>query len=172
MTDKPSYEVLETNAATQQHINLVRILLRKMGMEVIIRGETHDLSKFEAEEVDTFVEFTPKLKTSTYGSEEYKGFLVAMGPALQHHWANNRHHPEFHGSAGMAGMNLIDLLECFVDWLASTKRHVDGDIMKSIEINEKRFDMPPMLVSIFQNTVRDFFPEDIKCQNENDPPQP
>lgn len=161
MEGKPSYEVLETNAQTQQHINVVRILLRKMAVEILTRGETHDLSKFEAEEVDTFVEFTPKLKTATYGSDEYKGFLAAMGPALQSHYANNRHHPE-HFAEGMSGMNLVDLLECFVDWLASTKRHADGSIMRSIEINQERFDMPDMLASIFRNTVRDFFPEEIK----------
>lgn len=167
MTDKLSYAVLETNAATQQHINLVRVLLRKMAVEILIRGEVHDISKFSAEEAETFAEFTPKLKASTYGSYEYKGFLAAMGPALQAHYRENSHHPE-HFVDGIEGMNLVDLLEMFLDWLASTKRHADGDIMKSIDINRDRFKMDLQLVRIFQNTVKDFFPDELKS-NASDP---
>ena len=40
------------------------------------RAELHDASKMEDPEVEIFDEFTPKLKTSTYGSEEYKGLLA------------------------------------------------------------------------------------------------
>ncbi len=152
---KPTYEELEANAATQQHINLVRALLRMAAVELLQRGEVHDLSKFSPEEARTFAEFTPKLRGSTYGSEEYAGFLRGMKPALDHHYANNRHHPE-HFTDGIDGMNLFDVLEMFVDWTASTRRHADGDIMKSIEINKKRFGMSDQLVRILQNTVRDF----------------
>lgn len=153
--DRPTFEELETNAATQAHINLVRIFLRRAAVELLQRGEVHDLSKFSPEEVKVFTEFTPKLKGSTYGSDEYKAFLRDMKPALDHHYAACRHHPE-HFVNGMSGMNLIDLVECFFDWLASTKRHADGDIMRSIEINSKRFSMPEMLVDIFRNTAREF----------------
>jgi hypothetical protein len=155
-SDKPTYEELETNAATQQHINIVRILLRKFGTEIIARGEVHDLSKFSPEEVKVFTEFTPKLKATTYLSEEYKGFLRDMKPALDHHYASNRHHPEHFGEAGISGMNLVDLIEMFVDWSASSRRHADGDIKRSIELNKTRFAMSEQLVSIFENTVRDF----------------
>ena len=50
-------------------------------------------------------------------------------------------------------MNLFDLLEMFVDWTAACKRHADGDINKSIEINTARFALSPQLVEIFKNTV-------------------
>jgi hypothetical protein len=148
----PTYEQLVTNAATQEHINLIRVLLRIAATELLKRGEIHDLSKFSPEEVEVFTEYTSKLKGTTYGSAEYKQFLAEMKPALDHHYANNRHHPE-HFENGIDGMNLIDLIEMFIDWLASTKRHANGDIMKSIELNETRFKMSPQLVSIFKNTV-------------------
>lgn len=154
-TEKPTYEELETNAATQAHINLVRMLLRRAAVELLQRGEVHDLSKFSPEEVKTFTEFTPKLRGATYGSAEYRGFLADMAPALAHHYAANRHHPE-HFADGIEGMNLIDVLEMFIDWLASTKRHADGDIARSIEINSSRFAMAPQLVRIFQNTAEHF----------------
>lgn len=50
-------------------------------------------------------------------------------------------------------MNLFDVLEMFVDWMAAVKRHGDGDINKSIEINQKRFALSPQLVNIFINTI-------------------
>lgn len=61
-------------------------------------------------------------------------------------------------SSPMSQMTLIDVIELFFDWWASSKRHADGDIRRSIEINRKRFGMPDDLVSIFLNTVRDFEP--------------
>lgn len=50
-------------------------------------------------------------------------------------------------------MNLFDVLEMLIDWVAATKRHNDGDINKSIEINTKRFFLSPQLVEILKNTV-------------------
>jgi len=149
---KPSYEELETIIQTREHIDLVRLFLRRIVVELLKRGETHDRSKLDRAEVDMFTEYTGRLKGMTYGSDEYKQCLKEMGPALDHHYAHNRHHPEYFGR-GLKGMNLIDLVELFVDWLASTKRHADGDIFKSIEINRKRFNMSDDLMEIFQNSV-------------------
>lgn len=154
---KPSYEELETTAQTWHHIDVVRKILRILSVEQLVRGETHDRSKFDRAEVDVFTEFTPKLKHTTYGSEEYRGYLAQMKPALDHHYSHNRHHPEFFVK-GLEGMNLVDLMECFCDWWASSKRHENGDIRRSIEINKQRFDMPEALAKIFLNTVRDFEP--------------
>ncbi len=147
-----SYEVLQTNAITQEHINLVRVFLRVIAVELLKRGETHDLSKMSPEEVDAFTEYTPKLKTCTYGSDEYKRYLAEIAPALEHHYASNKHHPE-HYASGIRGMNLVDVVEMLVDWTASTKRHADGDIHRSIEINQKRFNMSDDLVAVFKNTI-------------------
>jgi hypothetical protein len=47
------------------------------------------------------------------------------------------------------------MLEMFIDWLASSQRHANGDMRRSIEINRKRFEMEPQLVHIFQNTLYD-----------------
>jgi hypothetical protein len=57
-------------------------------------------------------------------------------------------------------MNLIDLVEMLCDWYAASKRHNDGDIMKSIEINQKRFGFSDDLRQILENTVKDLFLED------------
>ena len=51
-------------------------------------------------------------------------------------------------------MNLIDLIEMFVDWKSATLRHENGDLKRSIEINTKRFNLSKQLKSIFMNTVK------------------
>lgn len=145
---------LEAKVATYEHIDKIREMLRVFAVELLARGETHDRSKLAAEESKVFGEFTPKLRGATYGSDEYKGFLVAMKPALDHHYANNRHHPE-HFESGIEDMNLLDVLEMWIDWYCSSMRHADGSMSRSIDINEKRFSMSPQLVTIFRNTLRD-----------------
>lgn len=142
-----------TNFETMLHIQQVQALLLMCSNDLQQRCLTHDQSKLGPPEVNTFVEYTPKLKASTYGSEEYKGFLEAMKPALDHHYANNQHHPE-HFQNGIKDMTLLDLLEMICDWYAATKRHADGDIFKSIELNADRFGYGDPLRQIFINTAR------------------
>lgn len=79
---------------TLTHSRRVDELLLQMIAELQDRVTKHDLSKIQSPEKEMFDEFSSKLKDSTYNSEEYKGFLRDM-PALPHHYANNRHHPEF-----------------------------------------------------------------------------
>jgi hypothetical protein len=150
-------QILEANTKTQEHINLVRKFLRIAATEILKRGETHDLSKLSEAEVEMYAQFTPRLRGMTYGSPEYKSCLAEMmaSGGLQHHYEHNRHHPEHFGQDGIRGMNLIDLLEMYIDWSASTRRHADGDVLKSIEVNKDRFQMSDDLVAIFRNTARD-----------------
>lgn len=114
--------------------------------------QKHDASKLKSPEKEGFDIYTPKLAQMTYGSDEYKQCLKDLSKYLEHHYANNSHHPE-HFENGIAGMNLYDLVEMYCDWQAAVKRHADGDIRKSIEINKKRFGMSEQLASIFLNTA-------------------
>lgn len=141
-----------TNFQTSKHIQLVQSLLHRMVIELLHRADKHDQSKLERPEVEVFAEYTSKLAGSTYGSAEYKDLLEAMKPALDHHYTNNRHHPEFH-SHGVDDMNLLDLVEMFCDWKAATMRHDNGNLCKSIEINAGRYNLSPQLVKILENTV-------------------
>jgi Family of unknown function (DUF5662) len=152
MSEELTLEQQATNAATWRHINTVMRILTRMKGFITERMFSHDRSKLTAPEVQTFTEYTSKLKNSTYGSEEYKGFLAEMKPALDNHYANNRHHPE-HFENGVDDMNLIDLLEMFCDWKAACLRHDDGNLAKSIEYNAERFNMSPQLVKILQNSI-------------------
>lgn len=145
-----------TNYDTLRHIERVRSLLNFCVIDLMRKGELHDQSKLESPEVEAFTEYTPKLAGCTYGSEEYKGYLAAIKPALDHHYANNKHHPE-HWANGVNDMNLLDVLEMLCDWKAASERHNDGNIQKSIEINSKRFNLSPQLTEILKNTANYLF---------------
>ena len=121
----------ETMVQTYEHKQNVNIYISSIIRDLLSRGILHDNSKLESPEVEIFAEYTPKLAKSTYGSDEYKGFLKEMGVALEHHYKNNRHHPEYFDN-GLKGMNLVDLVEMLCDRKAATLRHNDGDILKSI----------------------------------------
>ena len=146
----------ETMCETYKHKQVVNQFIGDMIKELIFRGVNHDNSKIGEFEVDIFTEYTPKLANSTFGSDEYKQFLKEMKPALDHHYSENKHHPE-HFENGVLGMDLIDLLEMICDWKAATLRHNNGDIMKSVEINQERFGYSDELKQIFINTIKNQF---------------
>lgn len=145
-----------TNYHTMRHIEKVRNYINLAISNLIKRAEKHDQSKLESPEVELFTEFTPKLASCTYGSEEYNQFKKEMSVALEHHYANNRHHPE-HYKNGINDMTLMDLIEMLLDWKAASERHNNGNILKSIEINGSRFEMSPQLIRIFENTAKELF---------------
>lgn len=79
---------------TVKHIQQVMAFLEQVVINLENRSACHDESKLEEPEKSMYDEFAPKLRDSTYGSDEYKGFLKDMGAALQHHYEVNTHHPE------------------------------------------------------------------------------
>ena len=142
----------DSKLKTMRHIETVRHYLNCVISEVLLRQEQHDQTKLQSPEVEIFEEYTPKLKNSDYGSDEYNRFLAEMKVALNHHYKHNRHHPE-HFKNGISGMNLIDLIEMMCDWKAASMRHKTGDIYKSIDINQERFGYGDELKTILKNTA-------------------
>ncbi len=154
---------------TQAHINRVASLLMQAVDNLRQRAVVHDASKLESPEREVFDAVTPKLKAMEYGSDEYKASLAEMGTALNHHYANNSHHPErfaltdygvpnpdeLKQGAAVARMTLFDLIECLVDWKAASERHTTGDIWKSIEMNKERFGLTEQLYGIFRETAKE-----------------
>lgn len=137
---------------TRLHISLVSHYMGLLCNRLKYASSVHDMSKLNNPEKEIFDIYTPKLKGTTYGSDEYKQYLNEMKKALNHHYENNAHHPE-HFSNGISGMTLVDLTEMICDWYAATKRHDDGDIYKSLQINQARFNYSDELKSILKNTV-------------------
>ncbi len=143
-------------AETHKHVRAVSGFLTIFVKEILERGLRHDDSKFEEPELSIFAEHQPELGKTAYGSAEYSALLEKVKPAITHHYARNRHHPEFHRN-GIEDMDLVDLIEMLSDWTAATQRNKDGNIRKSIEHNTGRYNMTPQLARILTNTVDRYF---------------
>jgi hypothetical protein len=142
----------DCTADTLCHIRRVQQLLGVMARDLMHRGEVHDDSKLGPEEKPLFDKMTPLLKSLTYGSDEYKASLEKLGVALKHHYAMNSHHPE-HYENGVAGMNLLDVVEMLCDWKAASERTKDGNFQRSIDLGIERFKIEPQLASILRNSM-------------------
>jgi len=142
----------ETLTKTLDHIERVGHLLGHVVADLHRRAVVHDRSKLEEPELSRFAEVTHKLSGVTYGSDEYQALLDDLRPALDHHYAQNAHHPEHHEN-GVDDMTLMDLMEMLVDWKAASERHDDGDISASIAHNQERFALSDQLARILQNTA-------------------
>jgi len=151
--DEPDYSY-DSERDTLEHIELVEDLIHGVVDQLDIRAREHDISKLLKDEKPTFDRYTSLLEGVTYGSAEYMHHLQRMKPALDSHYASNRHHPQHH-KEGIHGMNLIDLVEMLCDWKAASSRHADGNIMKSLVVNKKRFNYGEELNQLFLNTVKD-----------------
>ena len=143
----------DSRVETYKHIQQVQEFMRRVIERLLRRSHVHDQSKLSPPEVEYFDKYTPQLSGTTYGSEEYRKTLAEMRPAIDHHQSHNSHHPEFYGEQGIRGMTLLDLTEMLCDWKAATMRHTDGDILRSIELNQKRFGYSDELKQILLNTL-------------------
>jgi hypothetical protein len=144
----------DSTADTLAHIRRVQDLIDEVIGELDDRWSTHDASKLQPPEKETFDRVTPLLKASEYGSDEYFAQLADMKVALDHHYATYRHHPEHHEN-GFRGMNLIDVMEMLADWKAATERMNDGNLEGSIFKNAERFGYGHDIGNLLLNTARD-----------------
>jgi hypothetical protein len=150
VSDRPE----DSTLMTVLHARRVDELLLSVVAAILARVTQHDRSKLEPPEKETFDAYSPKLRDSTYASDEYQGCLTGMQVALDHHYGNNRHHPE-HFPDGVAGMTLVDLVEMLCDWKAAGERDADGSMAKSLAIQKDRFDLSDQLHAVLENTARE-----------------
>jgi len=114
-------------------------LLASDQCDLLWRAFTHDLSKYRWSEARHFASVSLDLWRTTYGTPEYRALLKRIKPAIDLHYRRNRHHPE-HLAGGIHNMLPFDRVEMVADWCAAVRRHKDGDIFESLEINQCRFD--------------------------------
>ena len=165
--DHPEYEG-DSRPDTQKHIDLVNENGKKFCDKFLERLIHHDASKLEEPERKYFDRGTPRLQDSTYGEKSYDDAKARIKPGLDHHYANNDHHPEHFGERGISGMNLYQLLEMWIDWTAAVKRHNDGNIFNSLMYNKDRpeFHMDDQVFNILMNTATEDFPDQMDSANE------
>jgi len=138
---------------TIKHKALLMGYILRFCMKLIWRGVIHDFSKYTLFEGKSYGKFLPEFKKVKYGTQEYNDILAKFQPAIDHHYAHNRHHPQ-HFEEGYTGMSLLDLIEMFFDWKAASRKKIGtGSIEKSLPINAKRFNMSDDIVKIMSNSL-------------------
>jgi len=138
---------------TSKHKAWVAWYILKACRALIARAVRHDLSKYSKHEAPYFEKWLPALPGLEYGSQEYKAAIESLGPALQHHYANNSHHPEHWNS--VEEMTPLELIEMLCDWKAATKRHATGNFSRSLKINEDRFNYSSVRTEAFKSAARE-----------------
>lgn len=139
---------------TQQHITRVATLCALSADELMRRGATHDASKFEDAERFVFAANTSGRDRVPFGTPAYFAHLDTVRPALVHHYAENRHHPE-HFPDGIDGMHLFDVLEMVCDWMAASLSD-DSDLgpaHRSVDMNQERFGYSDAFCAMLHRTV-------------------
>jgi len=141
----------ESKFRTLRHMETVRNYLNFVIRELMTRGEEHDQTKLQSPEKEEYEKHTHK--PYAYGSYEHKQYIEKTRVGADHHNKHNSHHPEYHPN-GIEDMDLIDLIEMICDWKSASFRYKDGNIMKSISMNQKRFGYSDELAVILLNTAK------------------
>lgn len=143
----------DVTTVTANHIARVGELGRVFISLFEHRLAVHDASKFNPIEMEPLQRMQDLINAegpAPFGSAEYRRRTDMLGPMIAHHYANNSHHPE-HYSNGVAGMDLLDLVEMFVDWKAASERGAEPAMNMSFAIEKYRIE--PQLASILKNTA-------------------
>jgi hypothetical protein len=135
------------------HVSEVQENLEKFAGELRCRGIAHDRTKFMECELLAFVSTREAFKKANYGSPEYKACTDAIKPAIDHHYAHNRHHTGYHKN-GINDMNLIDIVEMICDWKAAARRSPDQTFEQSLDYAFKRYGIDGQLKQIMLNTFQ------------------
>lgn len=146
----------DSTADTREHIAKVQARIQECTNNLTVRASRHDMSKLVEPEKSAYDNLM-RFKSShdmVYGSEDYAEGLKILGPALDHHYKNNSHHPQYFEN-GVNGMSLLDILEMLCDWKAAGERYKDGNIADSLAHNRERFGLSDQLFAILENTVRE-----------------
>ncbi len=141
-----------------QHKQWVAEYMQLVANNLFKRAAIHDNSKFESVEFGPYDKAFPEFKKYAFGSPEMKAVYESIQSALQHHYEQNRHHPE-HFENGINDMHLVDVLEMVCDWLAASKRSQTG-IEKGLEINKERYGIDDQLFQVISNTVHAILTEE------------
>lgn len=142
----------DSRPETHEHIAQVRGLLMGVAHDLEMRAHVHDRSKLEDPELSMFDVYRIKLDEVEHDSPEYRQHLKEMGEALEHHYRENRHHPE-HFENGIEGMNLIDLIEMLCDWLAASRRQGDDPEPYITGGGRERFGYGDEIERLLLNTI-------------------
>jgi len=151
-----AHQIDRTKVIIYEHRDRLIKYLTRFICNLSERVAVHDDSKLDVEELEPYSSVIEEFGKHKFGSEGYEEIRKRLGPALDHHFKHNRHHPE-HFETGINEMNLVDLIEMLCDWKAATKNTGgNGDLLASIQILSDKYKISPQLAQIMINTAKDF----------------
>jgi len=122
--------------------------------DLVKRSNIHDEDKLSDDEFEGFYESIDNLNSVKFGTDEYYQALRHMKPALDLHYARSVHHPQ-HFENGVNDMNLMDIIEMFIDWKCASSALGDNiNFEESLKINKERFKISDQLYSVLMNTAK------------------
>ncbi|WP_260845846.1 DUF5662 family protein [Paenibacillus sp. Y412MC10] len=155
MTKEATYTEQDYLRDTRAHIANVQQYMQVFAEILINRSLIHDISKLAEPEKSILHQNTVEYKRLKIDSPEYEAHLKKVKVALDHHYEMNSHHPQ-HYKKGVAGMDLLDIVEMFCDWMVACREHGNGNMVHSILENKKRFNYTDELTQILINTADRF----------------
>lgn len=149
-------DIIEYFYDTLKHKFYIMRFMFTIAFRLMWRAIVHDASKLNwKEEGHLYAAVTvAHFKNVTYNSDEYKRLKLLIKPAADHHYKSNSHHPEFYGDPpSVKPMSALDEIEMICDWLAASKRHHDGNPIKSVEINAEKFDYGTERIEFYKKLI-------------------
>lgn len=143
----------ESIGDTLDHKAKVAALMIAMINDLMQRAAHHDDSKLQEPERSGYDALGVAMQGVAYGTPEYFAAIAANRPTVAHHYAHNRHHPEYHPD-GVNDMTLDDLVEWACDCEGAAQRRGQHAIDHAAEIFT-RFEIGPQLQRIILNTWED-----------------
>lgn len=157
---------------TRRHIEEVRKGMLAVVANLHRREYQHDLSKLREPELSAFDKIAQERTGVAYGSPEYFAMMASVQPAINHHYAENDHHPEHYAltasgevnedevkqGVAVGRMSLTAILEMCCDWYAAAHRQGEFSAEKfadELEYTFKRFAIGEQLANIIRETYRE-----------------
>lgn len=106
----------------------------ELGIELLRRGASHDNSKFESGEFESLADILESRDCFTNADATLSEYETK---AIERHWRENRHHPEYFASNN--NMGLLDIIEMVCDWFARSIQYNTDFIPFVTERQQKRF---------------------------------
>lgn len=142
---------------TMAHKMIVKSTMEVLIKELEKRANLHDNSKLKNPEKECYDKYIPLLKETPFGTAEYVKIRNKMNEdGLVHHFKENRHHPEHYPNNDISHMDLVDLVEMFVDHVAASKRS-DTGYTKGEEFNKNKYHYSDQVYKILMNTFEHYF---------------
>lgn len=150
-------EFMTHKRAVQLNIELSLMFIddKELMEEMAVRATSHDNSKVEDKvEFENYIGLNMDMVGVQYGTPQYKEVISKYSEGVEHHYANNPHHPEYYEN-GIDDMSRADLIEMVADWSAVVKvKGLEDKMEDNFQVNKKRFRIDDELFERIMNTAK------------------